>query len=313
VGGYIWEGAAIQEDRVYLPGREVRCIGLSDGEVLWKTPEIKAFGTCPSLMADRILVCTFDGIVCLNIENGEPMYQIPPGSREVSPCVINDRVFWSGVDGRIHAVDITTGEKLWESSITSDDAIRFSLCSDGEAIFFADNYGVYSLSTSSGETLWSWNNGGSPVEPLKSGSIVDEVLLIPSKVLGILGINKDDGKEIWRTSLSSGPFTGICADPEAGIAYVGGRSLISISTLGGIQNWSSAEFGFKNSTPIIVGDFIFVGGGFDRFVYGFNRANGEKVWEFPTSDMVYSTPSFAQGRLLIGCHDGYLYCFGQDL
>lgn len=46
-------------------------------------------------------------------------------------------------------------------------------------------------------------------------------------------------------------------------------------------------------------------------IYGFDARQGDLIWHYETGSLVYSTPAYANRHLLIGSHDGYLYCFRQ--
>ena len=96
--------------------------------------------------------------------------------------------------------------------------------------------------------------------------------------------------------------------------YVASRQLHAVEMKTGQEIWTSEHRGgLTTSAPVIAGDFVYMGGGNRRLIYAFNRHTGEKVWEYETGDMVFSTPAIAFGKLLIGCHDGYLYCFEEAL
>lgn len=106
-----------------------------------------------------------------------------------------------------------------------------------------------------------------------------------------------------------GLFTAPCISEVDGTVYVAGRRLYAISIDNGTELWRSEKLGLSTSAPIVVGDNLYIGGGNDRYVYGFDRKTGELVWEYATGDLIFSTPAYAEGRLIIDCHDGNVYCF----
>jgi outer membrane protein assembly factor BamB len=46
----------------------------------------------------------------------------------------------------------------------------------------------------------------------------------------------------------------------------------------------------------------------DTYIYCLNASNGQLVWRFPTGDIVKSSPTIENGRVFITSEDGYLYC-----
>jgi outer membrane protein assembly factor BamB len=67
--------------------------------------------------------------------------------------------------------------------------------------------------------------------------------------------------------------------------------------------------GFGESVPLLIGRYFFVG---TRHLYAFDIETGEIAWEFKSRRKSghFWDPGYADGRLYVGCQDGYLYCFG---
>jgi outer membrane protein assembly factor BamB len=78
----------------------------------------------------------------------------------------------------------------------------------------------------------------------------------------------------------------------------------------GSENWTFATKSGIDSSPVIVGERVFIGAG-DGRLYGLNLTNGEKVFEYEAGGGGFSaSPAVAEGRLVIGNNDGELFCFG---
>ena len=75
-------------------------------------------------------------------------------------------------DGRLYAVDIKTGEKLWE--FETGRQIRSSpLVADGIIYFGNDAKTLYALNVETGEEIWSFEaNGSITGSPLVAGGTV---------------------------------------------------------------------------------------------------------------------------------------------
>lgn len=310
IGEYVWGSPAIRDGTVYVPGKDVWCFDLDTGEVRWRADGVRAFGaTCPTAAGDRLFVCATDALYCLDTNSGKTIYTVLPGSRDSSACVLGDLVIWAGVDGGVHSARADSGRTAWQVPAGFEDAIRFTPSSDGRLLFYADYKGVHARRVESGECAWDCEYGSGLQEPVGTAAVLDELLLVAVKNVGLIALEKASGREKWMRKTEHGPFTGPGVHEAEGIAYVASGKLHALSIEDGREIWSSGKFGFVTSNPIVVGEHIFIGGGHDRRVYGFNRADGTKTWEHEVGDLVFSTPAYADDRLVIGCHDGFVYCF----
>ena len=76
----------------------------------------------------------------------------------------------------------------------------------------------------------------------------------------------------------------------------------------GKQLWSYRTKDEVNSSPLIIGDHVFVGSDDGRF-YSLKLVNGTKVWSFEVGAGIFSSPSYCRGMLFVGADDGRLYAF----
>ena len=58
----------------------------------------------------------------------------------------------------------------------------------------------------------------------------------------------------------------------------------------------------------VVGEKVFVASADDHAVYCLNAESGEVCWRFATGGRVDTPPTYWQGRVLFGSHDGFVYC-----
>jgi outer membrane protein assembly factor BamB len=58
-----------------------------------------------------------------------------------------------------------------------------------------------------------------------------------------------------------------------------------------------------------VGNRVFVGST-DGRLYELDLAKGTKLSEFDAGAAITASPAVSNGRLVVGTHDGRLYCFG---
>ena len=63
--------------------------------------------------------------------------------------------------------------------------------------------------------------------------------------------------------------------------------------------------------PVVFGGKVYVGCS-DGKLYALDAASGDKQWDFPTGDKIWSTPAVDDGTVYIGSFDNKLYALNAD-
>jgi len=50
----------------------------------------------------------------------------------------------------------------------------------------------------------------------------------------------------------------------------------------------------------------------DGRVYLVSLKTGKELWSYEAGQPIGSSPAIADGRIVIGCDDGFVYCFGDS-
>lgn len=295
-----------------LFARKRLAIDLKTGEEIWRNEKIRSeIGyTSATFWNELLFVCGMEKLYVVNAENGTVKLTLPYGSVSSSPCVYFDKIFF-GVRGRRYlAANALTGEILW--TYDAGSIIHFTPAAMNNEVYCASVGSVFALDVETGILKWRRDFGDDSPIPMDSSAVFRNSLLVAIRGLGLVNLSTESGEVNWQFATRYGPFSAPSVAEDDGVVYVAGRRLYSVSLSTGEELWSSDELGLFTSSQIIVGEHIYSGGGHDRFVYAFSRSTGEKVWEYPTGDFVCSTPAYANGRLVIGSHDGYVYCFEEE-
>lgn len=105
---------------------------------------------------------------------------------------------------------------------------------------------------------------------------------------------------VMRTSLDAqnvGMFRGDAA--HTGVYSGGGSSIV------GVQ-WRVPTDGDVVSSPVIVGDVVYVGTGGGSLL-ALERASGKTRWTYAAGSPIHSSPAFADGRVFVASRDGGLH------
>jgi outer membrane protein assembly factor BamB len=196
-----------------------------------------------------------------------------------SPALYDDTLY-VGNDGlkniHFYAFDPKDGSVRWKFPVKKQ--IFSSPAVDGGVVFVhvRDDH-IYALDSQSGALIWK-TPSPSPQR------FWDPVFMDPSKSSPAV-----DGKRV----------------------YVGiHRDLTALDRRTGTVLWKTATGRKVDSTPLIVGETIYVGSD-DKHFYAFEAATGKKLWSYKTKGRVSSSPTYGEGLILIGSNDGALYAFEE--
>lgn len=275
--------------RVYVldASAHVSAISSSSGKRIWRvnlTPEgensEEGYGGGVTADFGRIVAATgFGEVYGLDPPNGRKLWSRNLGLPiRAAPTAANGRVYVVTVNNEVHALDIETGELVWDFRRYSESA------------------GVLANTSPAVE-------GNTVVVPYKSGEL--------------LAFDTETGKPKWGDALtrtgrysSVGAINDIAGRPAiyGGLVYAVSHSgrLVAIDLKSGRRVWSKNVA--STQTPWVAGDTVFVVTT-GAEVVALNRNDGTIVWvrklalwgdpEDKEDRIVYSGPVLAGGRLLL--------------
>ena len=140
---------------------------------------------------------------------------------------------------------------------------------------------------------------------------------------GVLAYGTDsapvtDGREAWRLIRGDAATAPVHGHPVSATDWPTYRhdALRSDSTSARlpetlIQKWANALPG-RSSQPVVVGERVYAAVTDAHTVYALSSADGRIVWRYIASGRVDRSPTYANGRLVFGDHDGYIYCLNAN-
>jgi len=324
---YLWNSPSIMDGIVVMSMRTesledpfcLHALRLDDGSVLWRNEAIWIDGTgSVTFHENNLLACGIYGVYSLDPRTGETRWEYPVDKliSECAPAVLDNLVYAGSVNGKIYALEINSGELVWQHEVGNWALFSPSIW-NGRVYFGTTRAGdrnetFFALDALSGTLEWKYEfERGHMFHYNCTAAIRDGIVYVSVKKYGLISLDADTGKLLWVYRPPSGPSTAPCISDDT--VYVASGDLYAVDMKTGKEIWSNEDCGgLTISTPIIAGDFLYIGGGHHRVIRAFDRRTGEQVWGHETQDIIFSTPAVVQGRLLIGCHDGFLYCFEEE-
>ncbi|MDA0812119.1 MAG: PQQ-like beta-propeller repeat protein [Verrucomicrobia bacterium] len=253
----------VSGDRVFFGdlqnGKEVfHAVQLSDAKELWHDvlddPHIDGFGTGPR---------------CAPVSDGEI-------------------VLTQSCKGELHCLDASTGKLLWEKNYQSDFGALYvgekgtseggarhgynaSPCIDGDhviALAGGIGSGVLCFEKKTGAIVWKSLDDQAAYSPPVVATLAGVEQIVCFTVQGLVGVDREDGKELWRVPMSTDFGRHIVAPVIHGdIVIVGSHQVglvaTRIVTIDGVISAKEAwkhdkELGPNVTSPVCIGYHIYL-------------------------------------------------------
>ncbi|HZD88098.1 MAG TPA: PQQ-binding-like beta-propeller repeat protein [Gaiellaceae bacterium] len=175
----------------------------------------------------------------------------------------------------------------------------------GEVVYHTMDGHVYVLDKENGHLLWSWDDGGSPIE--SSPIVRDGVDYFGAWNGEVYALDLRTHKLRW--SHATGAKITSSASTSGGTLYIGdyaGR-LWALSVGDGATRWVGQVNGKIYGTPAVAGGRVFVPSSDGDSLTAFSTS-GSQLWSYTAGYYVYSSPAVWGGRVFFGSYDGYFYC-----
>lgn len=270
-------------------------IDATSGDIKWTYKTNGAINSTPAIHEDKVLFLSYDGFFyALNKDNGKLVWKFKTEGEhkfEVkdyyngsfkpdywdfylsSAVVENNIVYFGSSDAHVYALDVATGEKVWqyktEAGIHSSPAIF-----ENALVIGSWDSNVYCLNATTGEENWKYQTG------------------------------KDVDQYIW---------IGVQASPSIseGIAYVGSRDakFYALNIKSGDTLWSKDEFdrSWMPSSAAISKENIYTGSSDSFRFFSINKETGDINYATNTNAYTFSSPAIDSTMAYIGSANGRLY------
>ncbi len=213
----------------------------------------------------------------------------PNSAFESTPAIVNGVVYVADADGRLIALDLKSGAKLWEVAteigFTASPSVRDGL------IFIGDLGGEFYCFDIHGQKKWQFT---ATAEIDGSANFYKENILFGSQDATLYCLNMQTGKEVWRFNTDDQiRCSPTLIENRAFIAGCDGQ--LHVVDLDHGTEVGSMEMSQTMVTPAAAGDFVFCGteqAGF--FAYDWRRL--QPLWHIDIDSPIQSSPAIAPLR-----------------
>ncbi len=314
-GDAIESSAAIVDGVVFIGSMDgvLHAIGLDDGKPRWTMKLGAGITATPLVLGDAVLLGDGLGVFrALSRKDGTELWKYD-AQTEIHSSANTDgtRVLFGAYDDQLHCLDARTGKRLWtfltEGQLHSTPAVI-----DGKTFISGCDETFRVIDVATGKEESSLEMGGyTAASPAARGDRV----FVGTFSCQVLGIDWRRGRKIWTFENPDRqfPYYATCAVTEGRVVAAGrDKTVYCLDADTGKELWRFRSRARFDSSPVIAGKSVFIGGG-DGNLYRLDLEEGgrggEGVWSFPLGAPVIGSPSIGGGRLVIADGDGVVHCF----
>ena len=215
-----------------------------------------------------------------------------------SPALIGDAVYIGGTDGRVYAIDLTSGATRWTATVGSALASTPTVSRNRVFVGARGNL-VIALDAQSGKEVWrartgtdiAAHAGGEHWDYFSSSPVlVEQTVIVGSGDGQLHALRAESGTAMW-TFKADGRIRGSPRVKDGFVVFGTIRgSVYAVSAADGRERWrfetdgfriDSAAAGFDRTSvlapPAFADDLVFIGGRDGRF-YALSMTDGRERW-----------------------------------
>ena len=268
------------------------------------------------------------------------------GYYQGTPLVVGNTIFIGSSDEGMWAFDLQTGEPIWNCPI--DEEIFAPAAHFDGLIFVGDIRGVlYALDAESGEEKWQFDTKGT-IDNSPSIDVQTKRVLIGSQKGILYALESATGEKVWEYETDD--QIRCCPAIADRYCFVAGCDAhLHVVALDTGEEISRIPLDSPTgTTPLLVGDFAFVGtegneflavdwkqekvlwrmeskqairspavyregvvifGGMDKTVYALDAMTGEERWKYKTKGLIEGGAVLVGDRVYVPSMDSSLYVF----
>jgi len=238
------------------------------------------------------------------------------GSIRSSPLLIGGRIYFASKDERVYAVDRSSGNSLWTTSL-GFPALGSPVHTD-ELLIITGEKGIAALKQTDGAILRNLSTG-CPVS--STPATVGDQAIVGFWDGRIVCFQVRSGRIEWQVE-TDGPVWSSPAIRDQTV-YIGSNdgTVYALDATTGQQQWTfttgqtfprwQLQSDAIYSSPLVVDDLVYVGSA-DHQIYALDATTGALVWTFETSGWVESSAALYNDLIIIGSNDRHVYALDAE-
>lgn len=186
-------------------------IDLQTGKLIWLKNNLAPFNSQIKIYKDKFFIVDFSNTLrCFSIKNGDELWNIKTedslikSQKKLSMVIVKEKIIFNNSIGDISAVNLNTGELLWQLPTQSTAIFESSfsletseIITDGKILYFSNNKNqIFAINIDTASFLWK-----NKVNSNLRSSLVEQYLFTISLEGYLIVTDKDSGNIIKITDI----------------------------------------------------------------------------------------------------------------
>lgn len=287
-----------------------------NGRERWSLQTSGAISSELALADGKVIFLNAGGeVMAVDAQRGTQRWRFATGAAETyrswghhlaSALVVGDRVYIGSSNGKVYALALASGARLWEVDLRSPVHTKPAL--HAGVLYLSSDTAVQAIRLADQQLLWQRE-----LEMPTSPAVAGGVLVVGSRQAQVHGVDAATGAGRWVVSHGEHWVTGgpVIRDGRVYIGSSDDHRYQAIELASGEVLWRVGMGANVFSTPAFKGKLSYISSGnsYDPAGNGLVRAvdqQGELRWSF-TGKNFFASPAVAGDTVFIGSDDGYIY------
>lgn len=276
------------------------------GEVLWSAGGFGVIETATGIAGDVIIAGGGNNRVqALDRRDGDPLWSFRATTFVfAAPLIAGDKVFIVTYD-KLHALDLQTGQVIWEADTSDEMAFVSAPAAAGDTIFVAAGPHLLAFDASSGDEHWRVE---SPTQ-FWGLALSPHLVLLGNSDGYLHAYDQATGQEAWKFASRFGGPNEIWSSPAVtgDTVYVGSRDqfVYALDANTGRKIWEFETAGDSVGDPVVSDDVVYVSDSNHllppgrRRLHALDAATGQPLWTYEVDSTLLTTPALGPGVVYV--------------
>jgi outer membrane protein assembly factor BamB len=304
--------AAIANGTVYVGSYDeyLYAIDLKTGQEKWKY-KANSFRVAAAVRGGAVYLGDIEGIFhCVDAATGKPRWKFETGAEITSGAnFAGDNVLFGCGDETLYCLS-KEGQKLWQFKVAGGPVMGTPAVVGDRTFVSGCDSTLHILDIANGKELGAVELGGQTGATV---AVQGEQLYVGTMTKQVLGIDWKKAEVVWKFEAARRAndfYSSAAVTPDMVIVGSRDKRVHALDRATGKEKWSVPTRGHVDSSPVVVGDRVFVGS-LDGTLYVIDLVQGAVRKKFELGKKgITASPAVAENCLVIGTLDDEVVCLG---